>query len=278
MMSQNTNLFANVNAERTKRSSNFSTKEVKYLIQLVDNKKEVIESKKTDRTTSEEKVKAWLEIEEEFNAVFEDYRSFKVLKTKYENLKKNVKRKLPTNVSNLSVLKIIQSGEHAVTNEPLSDFEYDLSEDDNTLHTSNASDVDMKPQPPLNEQELDAAAEEYVFETLLFGEAQTSTSSPLAQKPVPKPPSLSEQPKSQSLTKVEKKKPAIDVWEQVAHKKLKKLDLEMHVIEEEWKLRKRKLELEVENARIENQFKEEKLKLELELLKQKLQNNNNNSS
>ncbi|XP_023302436.2 myb/SANT-like DNA-binding domain-containing protein 4 [Lucilia cuprina] len=280
MMSQNVNLFANANAERTKRSSNFSSKEVKYLIQLVDNRKDIIESKKTDRTASEEKVKAWLEIEEEFNAVFEDYRSVKVLKTKYENLKKNVKRKLPTNVSNLSVLKIMQSGEHAVTNEPLSDLEYDLSEDENTLHTSNASDVDMKPHAPLNEQELDAAAEEYVFETLLFGEAQSSTSSQLVQKPIPKPPQPppSEQSKTQLQTKVEKKKPAIDVWEQVAYKKLKKLDLEMHIIEEEWNLRRKKLELEVENARIENQFKEEKLKIELELFKQKLQNINNNST
>lgn len=126
MLSQNANLFANVHAERTKRSSNFSTKEVKYLIQLVNNKKDIIESKKTDRTTSEEKVKAWVEIEEEFNAVFEDYRSYKVLKTKYENMKKNVKRKLPSHVSNLSVLKIMHSGENSVMNEPLSDYENGL--------------------------------------------------------------------------------------------------------------------------------------------------------
>lgn len=33
-----------------------------------------------------------------------------------------------------------------------------MSEDDNTMHTSNASDVDMKQHPPpLNEEELNAA-------------------------------------------------------------------------------------------------------------------------
>lgn len=97
----------------------------------------------------------------------------------------------------------------------------------------------------------------------------------MVQKPIiPKPPQ--EPPKPQP--KAENKKPTIDVWEQVAYKKLKKLDLEMNVIEEEWKLRKCKLELEIENVRIENRFKEEKLKLELDLLKQQLQNNNNISS
>ncbi|KAM7354510.1 uncharacterized protein ACRADG_006160 [Cochliomyia hominivorax] len=287
MLSQNANLFANVHAERNKRSSNFSTKEVKYLIQLVDNRKDIIESKKTDRNTSEEKVKAWVEIEEEFNAVFEDFRSFKVLKTKYENLKKNVKRKLPTNVSNLSILKIMQSGENAaVMNEPLSDYEYEISEDENTLHTatSNTSEVDMKlhPPPTLNEQELNAAAEEYVFETLLFGDAQTSSPLQTKNMPKPHPPSVSvdeEQTKVPHYqTKAEKKKPVVDVWEQVAYKKLKKLDLEMKVIDEEWKLRKTKLELEVANMRVENKYREEKLKLELELLRQKLQTNNDNNN
>lgn len=93
------------------------------------------------------------------------------------------------------------------------------------------------------------------------------------------PPPIQEQPKTQpSPAKVEKKKPHVDVWEQVAYKKLKKLDLEMKVIDEEWKLRKTKLELEVENMKMENRFREEKLKLELELLKQKLHINNNNAN
>lgn len=123
-MSKTFNVFSNM--DKTRRSSNFSSKEVQFLLQLVDKKKEIIESKKTDRLTSEEKVKAWLGIEEEYNEVFSEYRSLKVLKTKYDNLKKNAKRQLPANASHTDLFKTMQSYEQMAKmgNEPMSDNEY----------------------------------------------------------------------------------------------------------------------------------------------------------
>lgn len=46
----------------------------------------------------------------------------------------------------------------------------EISEDDNTMHTSNNSDVDMKmhPPPPLNEQELDAAGVYFITSLLII--------------------------------------------------------------------------------------------------------------
>lgn len=82
----------NVKLEGKQRTTNFSTKEVQFLIQLVDKKKDTIECKKTDRTSSEDKNNAWLEIEAEFNSAFDNFRSFKNLRTKYENMKKTAKK------------------------------------------------------------------------------------------------------------------------------------------------------------------------------------------
>lgn len=101
-------------------------------------------------------------------------------------------------------------------------------------------------------------AEEYVFETLLFGDTQTPQN--MQQNDTSK--------KSEECPdKISRKKKAtVDVWEEVAHKKLEKLQLEIKVIEEEWALRKQKLELEVENLRLEHHLKKE-------IINEKLENN-----
>lgn len=79
-------------SEKEKRAANFSIKEIEFLIQLIENKKGTIECKKSDRTTAEDKVRSWKEVEADFNAEFDSFRSFKTLKTKYENLKKSAKK------------------------------------------------------------------------------------------------------------------------------------------------------------------------------------------
>ncbi|XP_036335064.1 uncharacterized protein LOC118745632 isoform X2 [Rhagoletis pomonella] len=77
------------------RSNNFSTSEVSFLLELVELNKNVLEWKETDRVCAEEKLKVWKEIEIEFNSKFSQvYRSSKVLKTKYENVKKDSKKRL----------------------------------------------------------------------------------------------------------------------------------------------------------------------------------------
>ncbi|XP_017468103.1 PREDICTED: uncharacterized protein LOC108360363 [Rhagoletis zephyria] len=76
-------------ANRIRSERNFSRSEVNYLLVLVDAKKHVLECKKTDRTSSEEKAKGRSDVEAEFNGKFGIvFRNAKVLRTKYENLKK----------------------------------------------------------------------------------------------------------------------------------------------------------------------------------------------
>lgn len=76
-----------------KRSANFSCAEINFLLELVEKRKSIIECKKTDRTTSEEKLESWKDLAKDFNARYgENYRTDKVLRTKYENLKKTAKK------------------------------------------------------------------------------------------------------------------------------------------------------------------------------------------
>lgn len=76
------------------KSKNFSYDEVDLLLNLVDFRKGVLENKKTDQITSKEKNVAWKGLEEEFNQknLCGDFRDWKMLKTKYENLKKAAKK------------------------------------------------------------------------------------------------------------------------------------------------------------------------------------------
>ncbi|XP_012162900.1 uncharacterized protein LOC105665574 [Ceratitis capitata] len=76
----------------SRRSSNFSKGEVDYLLKLIEARKHVLECRKIDRKSSEEKVKAWIEIELEFNKKLgHNFRNAEALRTKYKNLKKSKK-------------------------------------------------------------------------------------------------------------------------------------------------------------------------------------------
>ena len=80
-----------------KRSANFSGEEVESLIEMATQQKTIIENKRTDRVTTERKEAAWETIAAEFNAVFSHtFRSGKALRKKYENLKRDLKRKNPS--------------------------------------------------------------------------------------------------------------------------------------------------------------------------------------
>lgn len=48
------------------RDSNFSTTEVNFLVELIKERKNIIEDKKTDNMTSKSRKRAWYEISEEF--------------------------------------------------------------------------------------------------------------------------------------------------------------------------------------------------------------------
>lgn len=77
-----------------KRTINFSSKEVDILINLVAKYRDTIECKKTDRTSNNTKIEAWLRLANEFNSISgEAYRDAKILRNKYENMKKRSKQK-----------------------------------------------------------------------------------------------------------------------------------------------------------------------------------------
>lgn len=82
--------------EKRRRSVNFSNNEKVFLINLVSKYKNIVENKKTDGVTSNEKIKAWENICHEFNAASTGniYRNKDVLKRFYENKKKELRKKV----------------------------------------------------------------------------------------------------------------------------------------------------------------------------------------
>lgn len=77
------------------RQPNFTNAECSLLLELVEPNKCIIECKRTDMSSRIDKERQWNMIEELFNLRSgEVLRDKKVLKSKYENLKKNLKKKV----------------------------------------------------------------------------------------------------------------------------------------------------------------------------------------
>ncbi|XP_018303522.1 myb/SANT-like DNA-binding domain-containing protein 4 [Mycetomoellerius zeteki] len=84
--------------KKRERGSNFSNKEVEILVSIIQEFKNIIECKKTDATTWRDKDAAWENVAKAFNSSSgEVFRLKKALKAKYEDIKKNVKKKLAHN-------------------------------------------------------------------------------------------------------------------------------------------------------------------------------------
>ncbi|CAG9773270.1 unnamed protein product [Ceutorhynchus assimilis] len=77
------------------RSVNFTPMEETFLAYFVKKHKGILENKKTDAVTNADKNKCWVMLEKEFNAESgASYRSAQILKKKYENMKKQTKKKI----------------------------------------------------------------------------------------------------------------------------------------------------------------------------------------
>lgn len=84
-----------MDAGKGKRNPNFTYTETNCLLELVGKYKHIIECKKTDSGAKFEREKVWKKIEAEFNNSCGDvFRDSKVLKSKYDNVKKSTKRKV----------------------------------------------------------------------------------------------------------------------------------------------------------------------------------------
>lgn len=77
--------------KKRERGSNFSNTEIEILISILHKFKNIIECKKTNATTWREKDAAWENVIKAFNSNCGDvFRSKKALKTKFEDIKKNI--------------------------------------------------------------------------------------------------------------------------------------------------------------------------------------------
>ncbi|XP_031345540.1 uncharacterized protein LOC116172463 [Photinus pyralis] len=93
--------FSCLKMESEYKYGKFKEQEVQLLMTLVNKYKVIIENKKTDAITWKQKQTTWEEITNEFNANNDVYRSCKNIKGKYENLKKNAKKKFATEKRNV---------------------------------------------------------------------------------------------------------------------------------------------------------------------------------
>lgn len=80
--------------KKKERSANFSPVEIDTLVQIVQKYSNVLECKKTDAHTWKEKEECWEKLASDFNSInMICPRTAKCLKTKYECLKKEVRKK-----------------------------------------------------------------------------------------------------------------------------------------------------------------------------------------
>lgn len=78
------------------RSANYTTGEKELLLSLVSKYKDIIENKKTDGVSLNEKIKTWDDITREFNGQAPNsiYRSVESLKKFYDNQKKTLRKRV----------------------------------------------------------------------------------------------------------------------------------------------------------------------------------------
>lgn len=82
-----------MSVQSTKRQTNFSHTEKMRLIDLVEDKRGIIENKKTDSVSTKEKEQCWIAIANKFNSTnICGHRDMTNLKNCWENLKKKTKK------------------------------------------------------------------------------------------------------------------------------------------------------------------------------------------
>ncbi|XP_036336217.1 myb/SANT-like DNA-binding domain-containing protein 4 [Rhagoletis pomonella] len=79
---------------KRKRGKNFTSQEEVVLVELVDDQRDVIESKKSDAVTWKQKEEAWKKLAERFTARIGVQREWKTLRDKFESLKRKSKAEM----------------------------------------------------------------------------------------------------------------------------------------------------------------------------------------
>jgi len=85
-----------VDGKKRLRCSNFSSQEKNILIHIIEKYQDVIECKKTDKVSVQEREKVWEGIAQEFNEIVlaEPVRTSRQLKMCYENLKRRIRKEV----------------------------------------------------------------------------------------------------------------------------------------------------------------------------------------
>jgi hypothetical protein len=85
-----------VDAKKRLRCSNFSSQEKNILIHIIEKYQDIIECKKTDKVSVQEREKVWEGIAQEFNEIVlaEPVRTSRQLKMCYENLKRRIRKEV----------------------------------------------------------------------------------------------------------------------------------------------------------------------------------------
>lgn len=80
--------------KKKERGCNFSKSEVNLLMTMILQDLHIIENKKLDGASAKEKKQVWTRITKLFNASYPEGRDMNSLKVKYENIKRNFKKKI----------------------------------------------------------------------------------------------------------------------------------------------------------------------------------------
>jgi len=85
-----------IDGKKRLRCSNFSSQEKNILIHIIEKYQDIIECKKTDKVSVQEREKVWEGIAQEFNEIVlaEPVRTSRQLKMCYENLKRRIRKEV----------------------------------------------------------------------------------------------------------------------------------------------------------------------------------------
>lgn len=84
------------NAKKSRlRAPNFTSGEGHHLCEVIEKYKHIIENKRTDGASLQDKQKAWLKVTNDYNSTTTAYvRTVESLQQSYKNIKKKVKKQL----------------------------------------------------------------------------------------------------------------------------------------------------------------------------------------
>ncbi|CAB3230622.1 unnamed protein product [Arctia plantaginis] len=150
---------------KRERSVNFTHEETDLLVSLVEAKKQIIENKKSDAATWQDKEKAWKEIETAFNASSGSvFRNHKHLKLKYEAMKKDIRKKRAMiradrckTGGGMSTTPVLTRAEQKVQEMIRLSIEENESSDSDVVLPCNQKPKEKKPMDKLIEEKFEIA-------------------------------------------------------------------------------------------------------------------------